>query len=174
MATSQHDPAPGPRRGTLRPFRRGTEDAPAPRWVGVLLGVCAVLFVPYIVALAFTLPSHARAAHYDAAWVGLDVFELLTLGATAWCAWTRSTWIALTATAAATLLVCDAWFDVVTSHAGEHRVLAIAAAVLVELPLATFCLWVARHAERVQERATTTLLRRSARQAEQLRAYEPD
>jgi hypothetical protein len=156
-----------------RPFRRTSNTEPAPRWVGVFLGVCAVLFVPYIVVLAFTLPSHARAAHYDAAWVGLDVFELVALAATAWCAWTRSTWIALTSTAAATFLLCDAWFDVVTSQ-GEHRSLAILAAVVVELPFAAFCLWIARHAERVHERATIMLLRRSARQAERLRRYEPD
>lgn len=157
-----------------RPFRRTRNNEPAPRWVGVFLGVCAVLFVPYIVVLAFTLPSHARAAHYDAAWVGLDVFELVALGATAWCAWTRSTWISLTSTAAATLLLCDAWFDVVTSEGGRRRLLALLSAVIVELPFAAFCLWIARHAELVHERATIMLLRRSARQAERLRRYEPD
>ncbi|HEY5335109.1 MAG TPA: hypothetical protein VIJ71_03700, partial [Mycobacteriales bacterium] len=96
------------------------------------------------------------------------------LAATAWCAWARSTWIALTATAAATLLVCDAWFDVVTSENGRHRMLAVAAAVVFELPLAAFCVWIARHAELVHERATIMLLRRSTRQAERLRRYEPD
>ncbi|HEX7353986.1 MAG TPA: hypothetical protein VF288_04040 [Mycobacteriales bacterium] len=171
MAAAQPDPTEPP---ALQPYRHGAGYEPAPRWVAVLFGLGSLLFVPYIVALAFLLPSHARAAHYDAAWVGLDVFELVALAATAWCAWTRSTWIALTATAAATLLLCDAWFDVVTAHARAQRALAIASAVLVELPVAAVCVWIARHAEVVHERVTMMLWRRTARQAERLRSYEGD
>jgi hypothetical protein len=154
------------------PFHRNPTTEPAPRWIGVFLALCAVLFVPYIVVLGMTLPGHATAAHYDAAWVGLDVMELIALGLTAWFAWTRSTWIALSSTAGATLLVCDAWFDVVTARGIGHLAMALAGAVLIELPMAGFCVWIARHAEVVHERATLMLLRRSAKQAEKLRAYE--
>lgn len=129
---------------------------PAPRWLGLALAVGCVLFVPYIAALAYSLPDHARAAHYDAAWVGLDVFELAALVATAWLIWVRSAWVALTATAAATLLLCDAWFDVVTTHGTRRVVIAVVSAVLVELPLAALCVWIARHAEVVLERAART------------------
>ncbi len=153
--TARESAAPTPRRP--RPFRRGAEDEPAPRWIAVLFAVGSVLFVPYIVTLALTLPPHARAAHYDAAWVGLDVFELVALVSTAWFVWTRSTWVALTAMSAATLLLCDAWFDVVTARPGAHRALAVASAALVELPLAAVCTWIARHAEVVHERAAGRL-----------------
>ncbi len=150
-----------------RPHRRPRNAEPAPRWVGVLLGVLAVLFVPYIVQLALELPDRAQAVHYAAAWVGLDVMELLALAATAWFAWTRSTWVAMAATSAATLIVCDAWFDTVTAR-GDRFVAALGEALLVELPMAAFCLWIARHAEVVADRATRQLLRRSARQAERI------
>jgi hypothetical protein len=57
----------------------------------------------------------------------------------------------LPATATATLLIVDAWFDVMT--AGRHRGvgLAILMAVCVELPAAYGSLWVAR---RVNQNAT--------------------
>jgi hypothetical protein len=40
----------------------------------------------------------------------------------------------------ATLLVCDAWFDVLTSS-GRDRLVSLSLALVVELPLAGFCLW---------------------------------
>lgn len=150
-----------------RPFRRPEAAEPSPRWVGAFLAVCAVLFVPYILALTFTVPVRDRAA-----WVGLDVMELLAIALTAWFAWSRSTWVVISSSVAATLVVTDAWFDIVTSHSGMRRVLAIVEAVVLELPFAAFCLWIARHAEVVADRATRLLLRRSAGQAERLRQLE--
>jgi hypothetical protein len=149
----------------VRPFHRTPPAEPSPRWVGVFLGICAVLFVPYIVQLAFQLPAHQDTSHYRAAWVGLDVMELLALAATAWFAWTRSTWIAISAAMATALLLADAWFDVVSADSMSDRVLALVEAALIELPMAAFCLWIARHAEVVADRATRLLLRRSAQQA---------
>jgi hypothetical protein len=37
------------------------------------------------------------------------------------------------------MLLCDAWFDVVTSAGGSERLEAVLEAVLVELPLAALC-----------------------------------
>lgn len=154
------DPLAGPAPDT-EPSPTGPAE-PSPRWLGAVLGAGCVLFVPYIAVLASNLPDHARAAHYDAAWVGLDVFELVALVTTAWLIWTRSAWVALPATAAATLLLCDAWFDVVTAYGARHVTVAVISAVLVELPLAALCVWIARHAEVVRERATRTPPRREA------------
>ncbi len=158
----------------IRPFHRTRNSEPSPRWVAIFLGVCAVLFVPYIVQLAMQLPARVRTDHYRAAWVGLDVFELLSLGATAWFAWTRSTWVAISAAMATAFLITDAWFDTVTAHSTSDRVLALVEAVVVELPMAVFCLWIARHAEVVADRATRLLLRRSARQARRIQELEGD
>ena len=45
--------------------------------------------------------------------------------------------------ATATLLVVDAWFDILTSHRGEELAVAITMALVVELPLAALCLVIA-------------------------------
>jgi hypothetical protein len=54
-------------------------------------------------------------------------------------------------TAAAVLLVVAAWFDVLTTPAG-HRLQSIVVAVAVELPLASVCLWLSYHTQRLAER----------------------
>ena len=65
----------------------------------------------------------------------------------------RKLWVQSTATAAATMLVCDAWFDVLSSQPGRERLIAVVVALLVELPSAVACLLIARHVEEVVERA---------------------
>src|SRR5258708_38850896 len=104
-------------------------------WVARTFIVCSVVLVPWIVYLGFSLPSRQVSSHYDAAWVGFDVFELIALAATGYFALRLSRYLALASAAAATLLVCDAWFDVVTSSG--HQVLAsVVLAVVIALPLA--------------------------------------
>src|SRR5436305_986092 len=105
------------------------------------------------------LGRHA-AMHWDVTWVGFDVFLSLLLLAVALAAWRRSPWIEGAATAAAALLFADAWFDVTTSASRGELRSAVAAALLVELPLAVLCLLLARDAERVLGRR---LLNRGAR-----------
>lgn len=151
-----------------RPYTRPALAEPAPRWVAVLMGGCAVALVPWIVLLGITLPERQESPHWNVAWVGFDVALLAAMGLTALFAWRRSTWVQVSAAAAATLLVSDAWFDVLTSRRGHDRMLAIGSAVLLEVPLAALCLWVARHANAVAERATRLLLWRSSRQAARL------
>jgi hypothetical protein len=46
------------------------------------------------------------------------------------------------------MLLCDAWFDVVTAAGGGERVEALLEAVLVELPLAFLCGWIVWDTER--------------------------
>ena len=49
----------------------------------------------------------------------------------------------MTATVTGTLLCCDAWFDVLTSRGASDVAQAVASAVLVELPIAAVCFWMA-------------------------------
>ena len=72
----------------------------------------------------------------------------LLLLAVALAAWRRSPWLEGAATATATLLFVDAWFDVLTSSSRTQLAVAILSAVLMELPLAVLCLVLARDAER--------------------------
>lgn len=71
-------------------------------------------------------------------------------------AWRRSPWLEGVATAAAALLVVDAWFDILTSATHVELGIAIGEAVVVELPLAALCVLLARDAERVLRRGTPT------------------
>jgi len=119
------------------------------RWVVPVFALAALVLVPWIVFLVRSLPSTHAAAHWDIAWAGFDVALALLLLAVAVAAWRRSPWLEGAATAAAALLFVDAWFDVLTSSTHVELAVAIAEAVLVELPLALLCLLLARDAERV-------------------------
>lgn len=132
---------------------------PLPRWVGVLAGVCAVLLVPWIAYLAVELPHQSRSAHYDVVWVGFDIAMFAALAALGWCAWRRSTYTEVMAAITGTMLVTDAWFDVVTANNNLRRMEAFGSALLIELPLAALCGWVARNAERMRRRAYRQLWR---------------
>jgi hypothetical protein len=126
---------------------------PLPRWFGPLATSVAIGIVPWIVYLALTLPGHQRTVDYDIAWVGFDCAMCVVLAALAYCALRRKPATEPLAAVAATMLVVDAWFDIVTSEEGTHLMFAVLSAVLAELPLAIICAWVAVNAERVQERA---------------------
>jgi hypothetical protein len=119
-----------------------------PRWVVPLFGLGALLLVPWVVLLVVALPSAHRAAHWDIAWAGFDVALALLLLAVALAAWRRSPWLEGAATATATLLFVDAWFDVLTSSTRAEFVVSIVEAAFVELPLAVLCLLLARDVER--------------------------
>ena len=106
----------------------------------VFLGLAA-LMVPWTAYLALHLPSSQAAAHYDLAWGGFDAAMFMALAATAWAALRLHPALPSLAAVTGTLLVVDAWFDVVTAPATDDRWVAVAMAVVVELPLAGVCLW---------------------------------
>ncbi len=111
--------------------------------VGWLFTALAVLLVPWTAYLFLTLPTTARAENYDLAWGGFDVGLVVLLALTGVAAVRRSPWLAAVAGGTATVLVADAWFDVVMAEGGEDRWVAVAMAVLVEVPLAVVCGWLA-------------------------------
>jgi predicted branched-subunit amino acid permease len=119
-----------------------------PRWVVPLFALGALLLVPWVALLAATLPSAHQAEHWDIAWAGFDVALALLFVAVAVAAWRRSPWLESAAAATATLLVVDAWFDVLTSSTRTEYFVSIGEAAFVELPLAVLCLLLARNAER--------------------------
>jgi hypothetical protein len=139
------------RRGALSATRAVVNESAGwrpPHWVAPLFGLAALLLVPWAVLLVFALPSAHRAAHWDIAWAGFDVALALLLLTVAVAAWRRSPWLEGAATASATLLFVDAWFDVLTSSTRAELVVSIGEAALVELPLAVLCLLLARDVER--------------------------
>ncbi|ASW54488.1 hypothetical protein [Plantactinospora sp. KBS50] len=125
---------------------------PVPRWVAPLFGALAALTVPWAGYLAATLPRHAVVAHYRAAWVGFDIGLVVALALTAVLAYRGHRRVAMAATATAVLLLVDAWFDVTTTPYGPDLLFSAALALVVELPLAGLCLWIAWHSDRVVQR----------------------
>jgi hypothetical protein len=132
------------------------------RWVAPAFICCSVVLIPWVVYLGFSLPTRQVSSHYDVAWVGFDVLELIALGATGYFALRRSRYLALASASAATLLVCDAWFDVLTSP--RHQILgAVILAAVIELPLAGVCGWLSFHTERLAERRVSVVPHRMDR-----------
>jgi hypothetical protein len=107
----------------------------ARRRLAWLLGLTALALVPWTVWLTYRLPSRHVTQHYDVAWVGFDIGLAVLFAATAWAALRGSHLVVPLAAATAAMLVCDAWFDVVTSWETG----AVLTAALAELPLAAVC-----------------------------------
>lgn len=125
----------------------------APRWVAPVFCALAVALVPWTLWLAVSLPTRHLTNHYDAAWSGFDVALAASLLATGLGVLRHASWTQGVASTAATLLICDAWFDVTLSASGREQVIALTMAILVELPLSIACVFVARESEQVSERA---------------------
>ena len=103
----------------------------------------AVLLIPWTIWLGSTLPARHLSEHWDVAWAGFDAALAVALLGTAISAIRRSLWLVPMATVTATLLICDAWFDVVTAAHGRQLTLALGQAIVLELPLAVACVWLA-------------------------------
>ncbi|TDD47186.1 hypothetical protein E1263_35125 [Kribbella antibiotica] len=121
--------------GRIRPRR-----SPGGLAAMVAAGVAAVL-LPWCLILAATLPTTYQADNWRLTWIGLDVATAVAAGLTAYLLHTRNRYAVLTAMTAGTLLLADAWFDIGTAGAGFDRTLALAMALLLEVPLAV-CAWV--------------------------------
>jgi len=126
-------------------FRRGGGRWLVPPWIAPAFGLCVVVLVPWTGYLFGTLPPDYKANHWAIAWGGFDVGLSLALASTAVLLVRRSPFAEVTATVTGTLLVCDAWFDVLTARGTAAVVQSIVEGVLVELPLAVLCFWIARN-----------------------------
>lgn len=141
------------------------------RLVGPTFVVCAVVLVPWAAYMYVVLPGRAESHNYDLAWAGFDVAMVLALVATAWSLVRLSRALPIAASALATMLVVDAWFDVLTAHSGRDRLVAVAMAVVVELPLAAVASWMAYHGQALRERAIVVRLVRASRDGVLTRAF---
>jgi hypothetical protein len=101
----------------------------------VLMFGAIIGLVPWTVYLAITLPDNYIAHNWPATWVGFDVLLLGFIAATAVLGLLRRQLLVLTAFTTGILLICDAWFDVMTASPAD-RWLSILTAVVGELPLA--------------------------------------
>lgn len=103
-----------------------------------VLWVCTIALVPWAVYLGISLPRVYSTRHWDVAWAGFDGLEILALGATAYFGWRGRQALIATALAAATLLICDAWFDISLDLGTPAIWGSLFSALFLELPLAFF------------------------------------
>jgi hypothetical protein len=134
------------------------ERLPLSPWVPRVLGLVALALVPWTLWLTFALPARHLTHHYRAAWVGFDVALAIAFAATAFAALRSSRWLQVAAAVTGTLLLCDAWFDVVTSGSDDLTV-AVVEALAAELPLAVLCAWIVWDTHRFED----SLIRRYTR-----------
>ncbi len=102
----------------------------------ILIVICCVGLAAWIGVLAVTLPHYYRTGGWRGAWVGFDMAELVAFAATGWAAWRRRQLLIICLVVLATLLLCDAWFDVVLDARTKGFGLSLASALVIELPLA--------------------------------------
>jgi sterol desaturase/sphingolipid hydroxylase (fatty acid hydroxylase superfamily) len=95
----------------------------------------AIGLIPWIVYLAVTLPDTYVAQNWPTTWVGFDSLLVVFMAATAVFGFLRRQLLIPTAFTTGVLLICDAWFDVMT--AGPNDVWSsIMTAAFGALPLA--------------------------------------
>lgn len=123
----------------VRPVREVAPDEPQLHQqrkfrIGVV-AASAILLVPWIIYLAISLPGEHKVRNWDVMWVGFDGIELLLLALTLYFGLRRRVLVILSAFATGVVLLCDAWFDLLTATPGELWQ-SVLAAVLIEIPLA--------------------------------------
>jgi hypothetical protein len=94
----------------------------------------AVLLVPWITYLALTLPARYVVQNWSATWVGFDMLLLFMFALTAVLGWLRRQLLILTGFASGVLLLCDAWFDLMTADPGDRW--ESVGGALLEVPIA--------------------------------------
>jgi hypothetical protein len=104
--------------------------------LGLMIGG-SIAMIPWLVYLAMTLPENYVAHNWPATWVGFDMLLVGFMLATAVFGYLRRQVLLFAAFTSGVLLICDAWFDLMT--AGPDDVwLSVVTALLIEVPLAIF------------------------------------
>ena len=104
-------------------------------WVVITVAGC-LLLAGWIGVLVVTLPRHFTAGAWRGAWVGFDLALLAAFAATAWAAWRRLQVLIVCLIVTATLLCCDAWFDLTLDLRTHAFVWSLLSAIFAELPVA--------------------------------------
>jgi hypothetical protein len=128
--------APGP--GSIRAGARRRALALA------VVIICCFALAAWIGILAATLPRYYRTGGWRGAWVGFDIGLLIAFAVSGWAAWRRRQMLIICLVVLATLLCCDAWFDVVLDARTPGFYLSLASALVIELPLAALAIIGAR------------------------------
>jgi hypothetical protein len=124
---------------------------------------CGLVLAAWIGVLAVTLPRYYRSGGWRGAWVGFDLGLLVTFAITAWAGWRHRQLVIICLVVLATLLCCDAWFDVTLDLRTSDFLVSLLMALCVELPLAALAVIGARRLMRLNIRTVGRLAGRSGR-----------
>jgi hypothetical protein len=113
---------------------------------------CVVGLAAWTAVLAMTLPRYYRSGGWRGAWVGFDIGLLITFAITAWAGWRHRQLVIPGLIVLATLLCCDAWFDVALDQRTSGFLPSLLMALGVELPLAALAILAARRLMRLNIR----------------------
>ncbi|MCV7195554.1 hypothetical protein [Mycobacterium angelicum] len=102
--------------------------------LGLIVSGCIIL-IPWIGYLAMTLPQKYVAHNWPVTWVGFDLLLVFFMASTAYFGYRRRRLLLLSAFTTGVLLVCDAWFDLLTAGP-EDAWLSVITAMLIEIPMA--------------------------------------
>ncbi|MCV7445310.1 hypothetical protein AWB91_20775 [Mycobacterium paraense] len=103
----------------------------------------SIAMVPWLGYLAMTLPQNYVAHNWTLTWIGFDVLLVGFMMATAVLGYLRRQLLVPAAFTTGVLLICDAWFDLMT--AGPKDVwLSVTTALLIEVPVAVFMIFSAQ------------------------------
>lgn len=113
------------------------------KWLEAVYFGSAAFLVPWIVVLFVTQTKNGVAYHLHLVQLGISLLMVAGMLATAlWCR-QNSHLTVLAGTATATVVFISAWFATVTSTGGRLA-LALAYAVVVQIPVVGVCLWTVR------------------------------
>ena len=101
----------------------------------VVMGICLIM-TGWIVILIFQLPRDYKVTHWRGVWVGLDIAELAGFAGTWLAAWKQRQVLVFFMIFTGTLLLADAWFDVVLSYGNKGFGMSLFSAIVAEVPLA--------------------------------------
>ena len=112
--------------------------------LGLMIG-CSIAMIPWLVYLSSSLPLEYKAQNWRLTWVGFDVLLVAFMLATAVFGYLRRQVLLFAAFTSGVLLICDAWFDMMTARPDDVW-LSMVSALLIEVPLAIFMI---RGAQRI-------------------------
>jgi hypothetical protein len=112
--------------------------------LGLMIGG-SIAMIPWLVYLSLTLPENYVAHNWPVTWIGFDVLLVGFMLATAVLGYLRRQVLVFAAFTSGVLLICDAWFDLMTAGPDDLW-LSVVTALLIEVPLAIFMI---RGAQRI-------------------------
>lgn len=101
----------------------------------IFMGGCVVL-AAWIAVLMVTLPKNYHSSHWRGAWVGFDFALLGAFAVTAWASWRERQVLIICLSVTGTLLLCDAWFDLMLDLGTKEIWMSVFSAAVAEVPLA--------------------------------------